>query len=935
MCAMQVYTKRAPPVFIDEAVEKLRRLEELQEEPRQRHGSGSSVASLPNCLDSIPPPQENLLAQQLGSDDSSAENIPPSELLDVWQGEMSDPFDKSPISPGMEFGQSLISHTQSMDSTARQALLHDLQEMREPLSPTDGTRIRSFSGDTHRPVKQLSLPPYRTRALSGDMKKSPTEPSRSNRIMLFLIGQLELCMISPDRKQVLLSKTFNDISHCSKGIEKRDHFGFICREMSASTGSDNYIAYIFRGQTEKVNVFQSHIIRHIFYHFTSHNVLLLHLVNPPVVVEVDELMNALKQAFQNAHHVYQRNIQRLRTVCDTCPMTWFHRLCLELEGNTPDKCQSIIMNKISHLAPADQEIIMERFQGAEVTTYEEQNEVFMMLIRSLCEQKQSKHSHSGTKTELSMDKKIVVPSKLNSLKQKAKKSLSNSFETILKTSVGLVLDQCRPQWALSLTSVDLKSSGDTPDSAQPPKPVQPRSRAELRALWKKAIMEQILLIRMDRENKKLQMSQDAASHKRMRLDYEEIPPCLKEAALRWDHVLEEFNQTRRLLEKSSLHKLVKDGVPRHKRGAIWQFLVDHYCQQHLGSPTEEIVELTGSYQAHLTELTPNQHAILIDLGRTFPSHPYFSQPLGAGQLALFNLLKAYSLLDQEVGYCQGLSFVAGVLLLHSINVQMPEEQAFEMLKHIQYRLGFRRQYKQPDMIALHIQMYQLSRLLHDFHPDLYNHFDTHEISPTLYAAPWFLTFFASQFPLGFVARLFDLVLLQGIDAIFKVSLALLGCHKEVLLQCQSFESIMECIKSVLPAVDIIRMEHIFNQAFSLHLSRNLHAYEVEYHVLQEEVMCQPPPSRDSDKIKSLEASNTALKSHNMELLEQLQWSLRHQDGVTTPEWVQVAHNTIHQLEHSMGSYQSSLRTLEARIKSLEEERDALMQTVTALRQAQS
>lgn len=56
--------------------------------------------------------------------------------------------------------------------------------------------------------------------------------------------------------------------------------------------------------------------------------------------------------------------------------------------------------------------------------------------------------------------------------------------------------------------------------------------------------------------------------------------------------------------------------------------------------------------------------ILVFAGRTFPTHTYFMSPLGPGQLALFNLLKAYSLLDPEVGYCQGLSFVAGVLLLH-------------------------------------------------------------------------------------------------------------------------------------------------------------------------------------------------------------------------------------------------------------------------------
>ncbi|MGH0125224.1 UNVERIFIED_CONTAM: hypothetical protein FKN15_058913 [Acipenser sinensis] len=122
--------------------------------------------------------------------------------------------------------------------------------------------------------------------------------------------------------------------------------------------------------------------------------------------------------------------------------------------------------------------------------------------------------------------------------------------------------------------------------------------------------------------------------------------------------------------------------------------------------------------------------------------------LGAGQLSLYNLLKAYSLLDSEVGYCQGLSFVAGVLLLH-----MSEEDAFEMLKFLMYDVGLRKQYR-PDMIILQIQMYQLSRLLHDYHRDLYNHLEEHEIGPSLYAAPWFLTMFASQFPLGFVARVF-------------------------------------------------------------------------------------------------------------------------------------------------------------------------------------
>ena len=64
-------------------------------------------------------------------------------------------------------------------------------------------------------------------------------------------------------------------------------------------------------------------------------------------------------------------------------------------------------------------------------------------------------------------------------------------------------------------------------------------------------------------------------------------------------------------------------------------------------------------------------------------------------------------------------------------------------------------YQSPTLTYIfQIELYQLTRLIHDNYRDLYDHFEVHEIAPTLYAAPWFLTLFASQFPLGFVARVF-------------------------------------------------------------------------------------------------------------------------------------------------------------------------------------
>lgn len=51
-----------------------------------------------------------------------------------------------------------------------------------------------------------------------------------------------------------------------------------------------------------------------------------------------------------------------------------------------------------------------------------------------------------------------------------------------------------------------------------------------------------------------------------------------------------------------------------------------------------------------------------------------------------------------MGYCQGLSFIAGVLLLH-----MGEEDAFNMLKFLMYDIGLRKQYR-PDMIILQVKL---------------------------------------------------------------------------------------------------------------------------------------------------------------------------------------------------------------------------------------
>jgi hypothetical protein len=63
--------------------------------------------------------------------------------------------------------------------------------------------------------------------------------------------------------------------------------------------------------------------------------------------------------------------------------------------------------------------------------------------------------------------------------------------------------------------------------------------------------------------------------------------------------------------------------------------------------------------------------IELDLHRTFYTHELLVEKEGEGQKKLFRILAAYARVNPAVGYCQGMSYVAAVLLMN-----MPEEPAF-------------------------------------------------------------------------------------------------------------------------------------------------------------------------------------------------------------------------------------------------------------------
>ena len=91
----------------------------------------------------------------------------------------------------------------------------------------------------------------------------------------------------------------------------------------------------------------------------------------------------------------------------------------------------------------------------------------------------------------------------------------------------------------------------------------------------------------------------------------------------------------------SVKELVRKGIPHHFRAIVWQLLCN-------ATETDK-----KQYAEYIKATSACERVIRRDIARTYPEHDFFKEKDGLGQEALFNVMKAYSLHDREVGYCQG------------------------------------------------------------------------------------------------------------------------------------------------------------------------------------------------------------------------------------------------------------------------------------------
>jgi len=114
------------------------------------------------------------------------------------------------------------------------------------------------------------------------------------------------------------------------------------------------------------------------------------------------------------------------------------------------------------------------------------------------------------------------------------------------------------------------------------------------------------------------------------------------------------------------------------RGEIWKLI----CKVHQ-SKSQYKRGIIHKFIEQEDEKTA--HKIAKDVGRTFPHIAEFKNPVQSGENRLFNVLKAFSAYDSETGYCQGMNFIAGLLLQ-----MMPDtEDAFWCLVFVMFQRDWR------------------------------------------------------------------------------------------------------------------------------------------------------------------------------------------------------------------------------------------------------
>ncbi|XP_008286719.1 USP6 N-terminal-like protein [Stegastes partitus] len=249
--------------------------------------------------------------------------------------------------------------------------------------------------------------------------------------------------------------------------------------------------------------------------------------------------------------------------------------------------------------------------------------------------------------------------------------------------------------------------------------------------------------------------------------------------------------------RSQMERFIRMGIPPSLRGRVWKCLLgidglreisDFSYQTCLSEVRGPLVDLGVSEYGILSaiatlsdtqnDLDLNQQQpsscsdarcsvqditlfrqIALDLQRSFPTHRSLmgdSPEAIEGQAKLFRVLIAYAKYNPQVGYSQGMSYIAAVLLM-----QLGEEEAFWALTALLDKPKYLSELFDLSLTKVQHQVKVFDQFLKHRKPRLTQHMESVGVLSVHFVMPWLLTLFTSLPCWDSVLAVWDLIILHG------------------------------------------------------------------------------------------------------------------------------------------------------------------------------
>jgi hypothetical protein len=259
----------------------------------------------------------------------------------------------------------------------------------------------------------------------------------------------------------------------------------------------------------------------------------------------------------------------------------------------------------------------------------------------------------------------------------------------------------------------------------------------------------------------------------------------KSRIAKWANIMK-GGQDIRLFQCKELKKLVRKGVPDHLRGKLWM---------DLSGASAKLASNAGLYQRYVDEAPATSRPevlslIEVDLHRTFPHHPNFNpscskncveeerydNPTETPHLqSLRRVLRGYSARNTLVGYCQGMNFIAGAMLLF-----LNEESCFWLLATLLEDI-LPSDYYDHELFGCHVDLMVLDELLPQVAPRTAIILSEAGLGLELLALEWMVGAFVRSLPSESALRIWDCLFAEGGKAVFRAALALVQAAEPALL----------------------------------------------------------------------------------------------------------------------------------------------------------